>query len=99
MLSGKDFTRKYHLDRHLLHSKCKGATVDQQKMLNCEVCNREFSRVDNLREHLRGHMGECYHVMVKTEQFSRLLCLILIDPKVRVLDKDIGKKRPYWCTF
>uniref|UniRef100_U5EU65 Putative gonadotropin inducible transcription factor n=1 Tax=Corethrella appendiculata TaxID=1370023 RepID=U5EU65_9DIPT len=53
---GKDFTRKYHLDRHLNHTACDSSK--EKTMLPCEVCKREFSRIDNLREHLRGHMGE-----------------------------------------
>ncbi|XP_058813308.1 protein suppressor of hairy wing [Topomyia yanbarensis] len=52
---GKDFTRKYHLDRHLNHSSC--GEIPKQT-LPCEVCGREFTRLDNLREHLRFHMGQ-----------------------------------------
>ncbi|XP_062558649.1 protein suppressor of hairy wing-like [Armigeres subalbatus] len=52
---GKDFTRKYHLERHLNHSKC-GEIPKLQ--LPCEVCGKIFTRLDNLREHLRYHMGE-----------------------------------------
>lgn len=52
---GKDFTRKYHLERHLNHSGCGELPKD---LLPCEVCGKEFTRLDNLREHLRFHMGE-----------------------------------------
>ncbi|XP_058467623.1 protein suppressor of hairy wing [Malaya genurostris] len=52
---GKDFTRKYHLDRHLNHSSC--GDIPKQT-LPCEVCGKEFTRLDNLREHLRFHMGQ-----------------------------------------
>ena len=55
---GKDFTRKYHLERHLNHAKCAGGTGKPKNQFPCEVCNKAFSRIDNLREHLRGHMGE-----------------------------------------
>lgn len=53
---GKDFTRKYHLDRHLNHTNCSGAKPKVE--LPCEVCGKVFSRIDNLRDHLRGHMGQ-----------------------------------------
>ncbi|EAT46697.1 AAEL002145-PA [Aedes aegypti] len=52
---GKDFTRKYHLERHLNHSSCGEIP---KYLLPCEVCGKEFTRLDNLREHLRYHMGE-----------------------------------------
>ncbi|XP_055696082.1 zinc finger protein 436 [Lutzomyia longipalpis] len=53
---GKDFTRKYHLERHLTHTGCDRARPKVE--LPCEVCGKVFSRIDNLREHLRGHMGQ-----------------------------------------
>ncbi|XP_065089884.1 protein suppressor of hairy wing-like [Ochlerotatus camptorhynchus] len=52
---GKDFTRKYHLERHLNHSGCGEVP---KELLPCEVCGKDFTRLDNLREHLRFHMGE-----------------------------------------
>ncbi|XP_037051690.1 protein suppressor of hairy wing [Bradysia coprophila] len=53
---GRDFTRKYHLDRHKMYSKC--GSGKNKSELTCQVCSRVFTRIDNLREHLRGHMGK-----------------------------------------
>lgn len=52
---GRSFTRKYHLERHLLHTSCDD-TVPKQE-LPCSVCGKVFTRIDNLRDHLRSHLG------------------------------------------
>lgn len=53
---GKDFTRKYHLDRHLLYTSCDKSRKKTE--MACHVCRKMFSRTDNLREHLRAHIGQ-----------------------------------------
>lgn len=53
---GKDFTRKYHLDRHLLYTSCDKSR--KRAEMSCHVCHKLFSRTDNLREHLRAHIGQ-----------------------------------------
>lgn len=53
----KSFTRKYHLERHLVHTSCNPGTFERQEF-SCEVCDKKFSRIDNLRMHLRAHLGQ-----------------------------------------
>lgn len=53
----KTFTRKYHLERHLIHTSCNPGTFEKHEF-SCEVCTKKFSRIDNLRMHLRAHLGQ-----------------------------------------
>lgn len=51
----RDFTRKYHLDRHISQKGCDGLPKDE---FQCKVCDKTFNRKDNLRDHLRSHAGQ-----------------------------------------
>ncbi|XP_017883029.1 zinc finger protein 2 homolog isoform X1 [Ceratina calcarata] len=48
------FSRMYHLNRHVMHSGCHGNII---KTFSCQVCEKVFTRKDNLRDHLRTHAG------------------------------------------
>ncbi|RZC42188.1 zinc finger protein 2 -like protein [Asbolus verrucosus] len=51
----REFTRKYHLDRHIAQTGCNGAP---RKSFMCKVCSKVFHRKDNLADHLRAHAGQ-----------------------------------------
>lgn len=53
-LCGKDFTRKYHLDRHLKYLNCDGSKPVFKHA--CRVCSASFARFDNLKDHLQQHV-------------------------------------------
>ncbi|XP_076666143.1 uncharacterized protein LOC143367825 isoform X2 [Andrena cerasifolii] len=48
------FSRSYHLNRHIMQSGCHGNILNT---FSCLVCEKVFTRKDNLREHLRTHTG------------------------------------------
>ncbi|KAL0100215.1 hypothetical protein PUN28_019561 [Cardiocondyla obscurior] len=48
------FSRSYHLNRHIMQSGCHGNILNT---FRCQVCKKDFTRKDNLREHLRTHAG------------------------------------------
>ncbi|XP_073818181.1 suppressor of Hairy wing [Musca autumnalis] len=64
---GKDFTRSYHLSRHMKFSACASNETDT---IHCKVCNKAFYRLDNLRSHLKQHLG------TQTTKKSEYMCPI-----------------------
>lgn len=51
---GKDFTRRYHLERHMKYMNCDGSRPVIK--YPCKVCSMTFARMDNLRDHLKSHI-------------------------------------------
>ncbi|XP_019755152.2 zinc finger protein 569 [Dendroctonus ponderosae] len=51
---GREFSRKFHLDRHIGQTGCMGLV---KKVYDCRVCNKTFTRKDNLADHLKAHAG------------------------------------------
>lgn len=51
---GKEFTRRYHLNRHLKYMNCDGKRPVIKHP--CNVCGALFARMDNLKDHLRTHI-------------------------------------------
>ncbi|XP_042899609.1 uncharacterized protein [Parasteatoda tepidariorum] len=90
----KNFSRKYHLDRHLRISKCSGLPMPT---FPCELCNRVYTRKDNLREHLRSHTGEVHrrknHKCPYCDKAFHGQSLLAIHVR-----KHTGEK-PYACDY
>ncbi|XP_063707958.1 protein suppressor of hairy wing-like [Culicoides brevitarsis] len=51
---GKEFTRQYHLTRHLKYMNCDGKRPVIKHP--CNVCGALFARMDNLKLHLQTHI-------------------------------------------
>lgn len=91
---GKQFTKKYYLQRHLQMTPCSGLPPPAHP---CEVCGKVYSRKDNLREHLRAHAGE----VTRRKKYKCEHCgktfhgLSLLEIHIRVHTGE----RPFACEF
>uniref|UniRef100_A0A1B0ES55 C2H2-type domain-containing protein n=2 Tax=Lutzomyia longipalpis TaxID=7200 RepID=A0A1B0ES55_LUTLO len=61
---GKDFTRKYHLERHLTHTGCDRARPKVELPCECKYCKKSFNRKartylrkEELVRHMEMHNG------------------------------------------
>lgn len=91
---GKQFTKKYYLQRHLQMTPCSGLPPPAHP---CEVCGKVYSRKDNLREHLRAHAGE----VTRRKKYKCEHCgktfhgISLLEIHIRVHTGE----RPFACEF
>ncbi|CAH0550769.1 unnamed protein product [Brassicogethes aeneus] len=90
----REFTRKYHLDRHLFHTGCMGT---EKKAFECRVCSKMFTRKDNLAEHLRAHAGQknnrkVFHCEFCDKTFKGL-------PLLNIHLRTHTGEKPYPCDF
>lgn len=92
----KTFTRKYHLERHMVHTSCNPGTIERQEY-SCEVCDKKITRIDNLRMHLRAHLGQ----KSRTKDFQCPYCdksfygSSLLNIHVRTHTRE----KPYRCDW
>ncbi|KAL1501100.1 hypothetical protein ABEB36_006488 [Hypothenemus hampei] len=92
---GREFSRKYHLDRHIVQTGCMGV---MKQVYECRVCQKSFTRKDNLAEHLKVHAGILHK---KKRQYTCEFCmkefsgLALLQIHVRTHTGE----RPYPCDI
>ncbi|XP_050297461.1 zinc finger protein 12 isoform X2 [Anthonomus grandis grandis] len=53
-ICGREFARKYHLERHIYQTGCSRLP---KQVYECRVCGKNFTRKDYLADHLREHAG------------------------------------------
>ncbi|KAG8224746.1 Suppressor of Hairy wing [Ladona fulva] len=90
----KEFSRKYHLERHIVQTGCDG---NPKPTYPCQVCGRMFSRKDNLREHLRAHAGQ----VKRKKKYSCEYCLKEFHGTslLRIHVRTHTGERPFECDF
>lgn len=93
---GKSFTRKYHLERHLIHTQCNPGNIEREEF-HCEVCDKAFSRIDNLRMHLRAHLG----VKSRSRDFQCPYCekAFYGSSLLNIHVRSHTKEKPYLCDW
>ncbi|XP_049824017.1 zinc finger protein 117 isoform X2 [Aethina tumida] len=90
----REFTRKYHLERHLYHTGCMGT---EKRAFECRVCQKFFTRKDNLAEHLRGHAGQKNNRKLFNCEFCEKTFKGL--PLLNIHLRTHTGERPYPCEF